>query len=146
MNLNISQNSKYVCICFNITISPGQMIPRKDLWGKALGQKKATFSLMRNPLSFVCSSPSSEQLSWQSFWPKVLKPLKSLSPRPIYHQTHIRSHCRFPALLSLPRSPERQDIETNISMMRTIAYLLDWTSLNWGYRGRFSSTKVNCSF
>merc|ERR550519_1574388 len=104
MNLNISQNSKYVCICFNITISPGDD-PTKGPLGKSSRPEKATFSLMRNPLSFVCSSPSSEQLSWQSFWPKVLKPLKSLSPRPIYHQTHIRSHCRFPALLSLPRSP-----------------------------------------
>ena len=114
--------------------------------GKSSRPEKATFSLMRNPLSFVYSSPSSGQLSWQSFWPKVLKPLKSLSPHPICPQIHIRSHCRFPTLLSLLRSPERQDLETIISMMRTVTYLLDWTSLNWGDRGRFSSTKVNCSF
>ena len=108
---------------------------------RAFGEKllarrelSATFSPMRNPPSFSCSSPSSEPLSWQSFWPKVLMPLKSLAPHPICPQTHILSHCHFPTLLSPPQSPERQSIETRLllqdpSMMQTKCKLTSLTGL-----------------
>ena len=143
--LNISQNSKYV--------SEPNLISQclQDRWfhfherafsEKLSAKNAATFSQLRSPLSFVYFCLFSEQLSWQSFWPKVLMLLKR-SLHPICLQIHIQSHCRFPTLLFPLLSPERKDIETHIKGLFAV-YLLDWTSLNRGDGSRFSSTKVNC--
>ena len=145
--MNFSQNCKYVFVTTLISQYLQARWSRERAFGEKLSarnERLATFSLMRNPLSFVCFSPSSEQLSWQSFWPKVLMLLKR-SPRPICPQTHIPSRCRFPTLPFLPRSPDMHHIETQIQDSINV-YLFHWTSFNRSDWGRFSSTEVNCPF
>ena len=119
---------------------------RERAFGKKLSARKGYFFTDEKPPLFRLLFP----LLWAAFLAELLAKGPQAFEEPV-SPPHLSPN-PYSESLSLPNSSLSSTITwkarpwKNISMMRTITYLLDWTSLNGGDGGRFSSTKVNCSF